>query len=830
MRLGLFRGFFFSIILLSNVFVISGVIPDHLIFHFTDEPKDYQEHAKWRNMIHNAVDEISNKAFKYSHRSQEILQEHTHSQTYIHKKDHVFLVRFGHASGTYTLHKPSYVTFEQLSKIVKSVFKSKKLKVAIDHDYEVTHSAVNIGYEGKAFALDELQKYAGMTDHDFDVKINALQKEALSEHASKDIVTKIEKLQKIQEMRKLFFWHLQNPTVGLLDGGSEFDIADDFKPLSWHFLLWDLAPKKGTGVRVAVIDTGMSAFDLEHYKKNSSGNSIIEKDKQYKKNQSLTFDKTALQYYGYDLVSENGLDPVEQLAINIMQYCDHLKFSYNDLIKNLPIWIKEFLTSKNSYHIEEFLINSGKKGLADKNHHLTINGQKVLKDVLYGDYGILPKGETKFFEIVHLEAPYNDEAILQILPAPKITKNNETFIAGHGSFTSGIIGGQEIRTNPFVGIAPQAEVIMIKAFKDDGSTNKSTLNASLERAKMIDAGIVSMSLKITDSFNKHNQTDQTLERLINGFDYVVAASGNNGEPGGANYAGKKEAFPAKFKTVAFDVGAFSYDDGKYPVSPFTQREPNIGPKFAAPGFNLLAPGLKPSQTIDSNYVFMGGTSVAVPVVSGILALILAEFQTEFYREELLQVIYKSAIKMNASSQWQQDILLGAIDARSSLLCLHVLSKFKKMLKDKQKSSESKLLKDFSWEDKFENLVEAVYTVMFYLPLYYGKVFKVAFNKDFVGFCKKIDTQRVAHQRYFKPVKKGQKGVEETVEFVTHLLFDVLEDKVDEKDDDLDSQLVSSLKTILTGEIHLFEHLSQSIQDRIYDVLHAEHPETSYWTK
>jgi len=73
----------------------------------------------------------------------------------------------------------------------------------------------------------------------------------------------------------------------------------------------------------------------------------------------------------------------------------------------------------------------------------------------------------------------------------------------------------------------------------------------------------------------------------------------------------KEAYPARFDTVAFDVGAFKYDDGNYSMCPFTQNEPDIGPKFIAPGFSC---GITPDQVSDSMYVFMSGTLIAVPVV------------------------------------------------------------------------------------------------------------------------------------------------------------------------------------------------------------------------
>lgn len=795
-------------------------IDSHVIVQITHEPKDDHQYDHWKNSIHTAIDRVHANALKKNKRS--VLQK---SSSYQHKKDEVFIVRLGLESGTVTLHRPSYVSYNELVSLIKKEFKKEGISVTCHKDEKAGIAGVNIGFEGEAFSLEELQTYATMSDNELAEQMNNLQKQSLFKSAPEGIVDQIEKLGKIKEMRDFFYWHLQVPTIGLLKSGFLIDIPEKCKPLAWKFSLWDLAPKQGKGVRVAVIDTGMSAFNVDvesdqiHYQSQWD-------DKQYKKNQSLEFPQSDLMQYGYNLVSENGLDPIEQLAINIMQYCDHKKFSYQELLKELPNWIMNFLISRGYWQIEEFLIKASKDVFVDQNKQLNKKGRDVLNSLLYGQYGILPNGENGFFHLAQLETPYSQDVILQTIPAPQITEKPETFIAGHGSFTSGIIGGKKIPSNPFIGIAPQADVIMIKAFENDGSTNKSTLNAGLQRAKMIDTQIVSMSLKITDTFEKRNNTDQTLERLVNGFDYVVAASGNNGSSKDQDYAGKKEAYPAKFKTVAFDVGAFSYDKGTYSVSPFTQREPKVGPKFAAPGFNMLAPGLKPGQKVDSNYVFMGGTSVAVPVVSGVLALILAEFQDSFYREEILKVMYKSAIRMNGTSDWQKDILLGSIDARTSLLCLHVLKSFKAKLEDEQKRT-NKITYDF--RENFDAIVEAVYTAMFYVPLYYGKHVKVHLHQDFIGFYKAVTSQEVAECNYFEPMRFDARGVTETVDFLTDLLYNALHSKKPHYEG-IDHQLVESIHSILHSKVNLFVHLPSYAQQRIQDVLESDHPDSSYWTK
>ncbi len=513
-----------------------------------------------------------------------------------------------------------------------------------------------------------------------------------------------------------------------------------------------------------------------------------------------------LQNYGYNLVSENGLDPIRQIAINFGHYCDHTKFDSNELMQNLPEWIIDFVKNKETFQIRQYFIKNAKLDYVNKRDNtLNEKGEEILKDLLYGKYGIAPSEKESFFHVVQLDKPYSQEVLLETLPAPKIIGNEDPFSAGHGTFTQGIVNGQLYNERGISGLAPQAHVTMIKAFNDKGTTNKTTLNAALQRAITLKNPIISMSLKITDEIDK--VADAPLKKLIDSIDYVVAASGNDGN---SKKLCNKEAYPAKFDSVAFDVGAFQYNHGEYDVCSFTQKEPNIGPKFVAPGFDIFSSGLTPDQTTDSMYLFMAGTSIAVPVITGFLALVLAEFQDDFTREQILKVIYKFSMKLNKDDIWQKYIKLGTPDMRSVLLCLHVLRSLHHSLKDDS---------TYKFADHFDNLVEAIYTINYYVPASYEKEIGCSLTNNFSGFVHELHSKMPAklNLKFFTP---SQHDLSECIDFMAQFILTAMDDsKKHSHKVSYNEELLTSLQTIVSAKnFNLFAKLSASSQTRIKGAL------------
>jgi subtilisin family serine protease len=784
---------FFLILIFQTSFIAltHENIDHHVVCSLQKKAKTTHECSYYNHLIHEATNEIRKECIlRYANLASE------KSHHYPHRKDTVFFIQFHHALNNWTLYKPSFISFKDFCNLIKKIYLKYGLRVICHHDQIVKIAKIKHNVEKNYVTVDEFEKYKKMSPEQFETEITQLKKDCYEQDG---LSKEIKKIIWMQKMQKFLFWHLQIPTTGLM-AGEHFDINDRYKPIAWHFLLWDLAPKKGSGAHVAIIDTGTSAFNIDEKKFSSM----------YKKNINISFPDN-VDNYGYNLVSKDGLDPIHQIAINFSHYCDHSKLDTDEFMKNLPIMIIDFIEKRKNTLIEDFFIKNAKKRyLNDSESNLNEKGEEVLKDLLYGDHGVIPFEKNFFFNIVHLQEPYNEKVLLETLPAPKIVENSDPFSAGHGTFTQGIVNARIFNNQGITGLAPEAQVTMIKAFNDNGTTNKTTLNAALQRAISLKNPIVSMSLKITDEIDKI--ADAPLKKLVDSIDYVIAASGNDGK---SKKIGNKEAYPAKFESVAFDVGAFKYDEGQYNVCSFTQKEWDIGPKFVAPGFDIFSSGLTPHQTNDSMYLFMTGTSIAVPVITGFLALVLAEFQDIFSREQILKVIYKFSIKLNNDTTWQKYIKLGTPDMRSGLLCLHVLKALKNHLKDHPKL-------EYDFETNFENLVQAIYTINYYVPSCYEDIAGSSFTNNFVGFINSLEKKSVPNfsEDFFNASNKDLKSC---IEFISKLIVNVIGfDKKNKSIDKIKGSPKKLLKylqdTVYNKKFKLFAKLSPSSQNRINGAL------------
>jgi subtilisin family serine protease len=171
---------------------------------------------------------------------------------------------------------------------------------------------------------------------------------------------------------------------------------------------------------------------------------------------------------------------------------------------------------------------------------------------------------------------------------------------GHGTAVSGMIAAID---NSFgvVGVAPDAEIISVKALNRRGNATGSEVTKALEYALSLNPDIVNLSLGSTEPFIRGKEI---LQKFWDKNIPVVCAAGNMGNQHAVMY-------PAKY-TQTIAVGA--YDSNKK-LSKFSCMGPEV--HFAAPGEDVLLP------YSGGTYAVLSGTSFAAPFVAGIIALIIA---------------------------------------------------------------------------------------------------------------------------------------------------------------------------------------------------------------
>jgi subtilisin family serine protease len=173
---------------------------------------------------------------------------------------------------------------------------------------------------------------------------------------------------------------------------------------------------------------------------------------------------------------------------------------------------------------------------------------------------------------------------------------------GHGTLVSGIIAAQVNNQQGISGVAPAARLMAIKVM-DSGSAFLSDYVAGLDYARMMGAKVINVSL----GSNKASKTEEgAIERLAVAGCLLVAPSGNDGQ----NVDNEPE-YPGCYPTSNIvNVAASDHADllGSYSG-------------YGALSVDLAAPGSTIYSTSLQGYRYASGTSMAVPHVAGVAALV-----------------------------------------------------------------------------------------------------------------------------------------------------------------------------------------------------------------
>ncbi len=171
---------------------------------------------------------------------------------------------------------------------------------------------------------------------------------------------------------------------------------------------------------------------------------------------------------------------------------------------------------------------------------------------------------------------------------------------GHGTHVAGIIAGAD-RPGSVVGVAPQTELYIVKAFDDSGSANTGDVLLALQWCADWEMMVVNMSFG-------QAEPSPSLERAAAACEdrgIVLTAAAGNGHTCGVEY-------PARYPTV-LGIGASN------------RWNRRMNRSTCGPEVDLLAPGQKILSLRPGDHRgVLSGTSMATAHVSGAAALLLAD--------------------------------------------------------------------------------------------------------------------------------------------------------------------------------------------------------------
>ena len=207
---------------------------------------------------------------------------------------------------------------------------------------------------------------------------------------------------------------------------------------------------------------------------------------------------------------------------------------------------------------------------------------------------------------------------------------------GHGTHLAGIIAGLD-NTTGGIGVAPEAEIISIRAASSQGKLADSDIAIAIQMAIDNKADVINFSFS-GKHFNE--AINEKIRAAIRAGIVCVASAGND--------SADEPAFPACYDGV-ISVGSYA-DDGS--LSSFSNYGSSV--MLAAPGSDIMSTMVVSSSAYmrrqnsftdtyinECSYGKLSGTSMAAPVVSGVAALVKSVHR-DLSVKQITQMIRKSA--------------------------------------------------------------------------------------------------------------------------------------------------------------------------------------------
>lgn len=199
---------------------------------------------------------------------------------------------------------------------------------------------------------------------------------------------------------------------------------------------------------------------------------------------------------------------------------------------------------------------------------------------------------------------------------------------GHGSHIAGIIAGNGFSSDGrYRGIAPGSNILGIKALDENGGGNTSDIIAALsyavETKDKYNTKIINLSLGTSAKGTCYRDPlCKAVEMAVKSGITVVTAAGNSGPK---DRTIMSPGISDKVITVGAVDNKRTIDISDDEIAPFSSRGPTLDglmkPDIVAPGVNIWAIS---NLNLDG-YSSLSGTSMATPMVSGSIALLLNKY-------------------------------------------------------------------------------------------------------------------------------------------------------------------------------------------------------------
>lgn len=233
---------------------------------------------------------------------------------------------------------------------------------------------------------------------------------------------------------------------------------------------------------------------------------------------------------------------------------------------------------------------------------------------------------------------------------------------GHGTHVAGIAAGTGRGDQRYMGIAPGAAVVMVKALDATGKSRMSVIDAALEwvigQKDKLSIDVLSLSFGTRGSADGTDCTCQLINLAARGGITVLTAAGNMGP-------GKQTIGSPGVAEKAITVGGMAdRGEGGDFLAYFSSRGPSLDnrakPDITAPCWRISAPQAKTTN----GYIVYSGTSMAVPFSAGAVALML-DYRPNLTPDQIKDLLIKSAEDWGPIG-WDPDYGYGRLQLEEAL--------------------------------------------------------------------------------------------------------------------------------------------------------------------
>ena len=224
----------------------------------------------------------------------------------------------------------------------------------------------------------------------------------------------------------------------------------------------------------------------------------------------------------------------------------------------------------------------------------------------------------------------------------------------YGTHVAGIIAGNGFSSKgKYAGIAPKSNILSIKALDENGGAPTSkiveAISYIIETKDKYKTRIINLSVGTpANSPSSKDPLSQAVEKAVEAGLIVIVAAGNSGPR-------EKTILSPGISPSVITVGAIddkrTIDRTDDVIAPFSSRGPTME------GINkpdLLAPGVSINSLSNTNtkgYTALSGTSMATPLVSGAIALLLNKYPN-LSPKRVKKMLLNSCIDMEEPKDFQ----------------------------------------------------------------------------------------------------------------------------------------------------------------------------------